>query len=128
MPDKKFTDFQAVRDEIDMGRLLGNKDLHISDRPIHLTIYSPHVWCVSLSQCEHALVTIPQTAMQYSVLAGVSHSVVCRTMLLIDLPVMTRIPVQGQPDDTAAKLEAMTMSYIRIRRVSYSQCPLPTQT
>lgn len=34
-------------------------------------------------------------------------------MSLIDLPGMTRIPVKGQPDDIAAKLEAMIMNYIR---------------
>ena len=41
LPDKKFLDFQAVREEIEneTTRLLGNKDKDISDRPIHLTIY-----------------------------------------------------------------------------------------
>lgn len=55
LPDKKFTDFQAVRDEIDneTTRLLGSKDKDISDRPIHLTIYSPHVLYVSLLECEY---------------------------------------------------------------------------
>lgn len=34
-------------------------------------------------------------------------------MSLIDLPGMTRIPVKGQPDDIAAKLEELIMKYIR---------------
>lgn len=34
-------------------------------------------------------------------------------MSLIDLPGMTRIPVKGQPDDIAERLERLIMSYIR---------------
>lgn len=34
-------------------------------------------------------------------------------MSLIDLPGMTRIPVKGQPDDIADRLERLIMSYIR---------------
>lgn len=34
-------------------------------------------------------------------------------MSLIDLPGMTRIPVKGQPDDIAARLDAMIKKYIR---------------
>eukprot|EP00892_Ulva_mutabilis_P006287 jgi/Ulvmu1/402/UM001_0409.1 len=81
MPGRRFTDFAAIREEIDheTTRLLGNTDKDISDRPIHLSIFSPHVL----------------------------------TMSLIDLPGMTRIPVKGQPDDIADKLERMIMSYIR---------------
>ena len=65
LPDKKFLDFQAVREEIEneTTRLLGNKDKDISDRPIHLTIYSPHVLYVSLLECAYALAPIPQTFM-----------------------------------------------------------------
>jgi replication fork clamp-binding protein CrfC len=35
-----------------------------------------------------------------------------RTMSLIDLPGMTRIPVKGQPEDISARLEALIMKYI----------------
>lgn len=34
-------------------------------------------------------------------------------MSLIDLPGMTRIPVKGQPDDIASRLEALIMKYIQ---------------
>ena len=47
LPGRKFTNFEQVREEIDAEttRLLGNSDKDVSDKPIHLTIYSPHVLC-----------------------------------------------------------------------------------
>lgn len=47
MPGTHFTDFDAVRKEIESEteRLLGSTDKDVSDRPIHLTIHSPHVLC-----------------------------------------------------------------------------------
>jgi hypothetical protein len=52
LPGRRFTDFSAVRDEIDAEtcRLLGSSDKNISPKPIHLTIYSPHVLCAPLKR------------------------------------------------------------------------------
>jgi replication fork clamp-binding protein CrfC len=39
-------------------------------------------------------------------------SLACRTMSLVDLPGMTRVPVQGQPSDISFKLRNLIMAYI----------------
>lgn len=66
MPGRRFTDFAAVRDEIDneTTRLLGNTDKDISDRPIHLSIFSPHVLCAltvhsTVQQLQPAAIPLP---------------------------------------------------------------------
>ena len=57
LPGRKFTNFEQVREEIDAEttRLLGNSDKDVSDKPIHLTIYSPHVLCAPPSATKLAL-------------------------------------------------------------------------
>lgn len=58
MPGTRFTDFAAVRDEIESEteRLLGSTDKDVSDRPIHLTIHSPHVLCAPTATTQHGFV------------------------------------------------------------------------
>eukprot|EP00250_Pteridium_aquilinum_P002026 c12236_g2_i1 orf=1-1644(-) len=79
MPKKRFTDFAAVRKEIqdETDRITG-RSKQISPVPIHLSIYSPHV--VNLT--------------------------------LIDLPGLTKVAVEGQPDSIVADIENMVRSYV----------------
>ncbi|KAH7679818.1 dynamin GTPase protein [Dioscorea alata] len=78
-PRKKFTDFASVRREIsdETDRITG-KSKQISNVPIHLSIYSPHV--VNLT--------------------------------LIDLPGMTKVAVEGQPDSIVEDIDNMVRSYV----------------
>ncbi|KAL6351533.1 hypothetical protein AAG906_040887 [Vitis piasezkii] len=78
-PKKKFTDFASVRKEIqdETDRITG-KTKHISNIPIHLSIYSPNV--VDLT--------------------------------LIDLPGMTKVAVEGQPDSIVEDIDNMVRSYV----------------
>ncbi|XP_028752506.1 dynamin-related protein 1C [Neltuma alba] len=78
-PRKRFTDFAAVRKEIadETDRVTG-KTKQISNVPIHLSIYSPHV--VNLT--------------------------------LIDLPGLTKVAVEGQPDTIVEDIENMVRSYV----------------
>lgn len=78
-PKKRFTDFASVRKEIqdETDRLTG-KTKHISNIPIHLSIYSPNV--VNLT--------------------------------LIDLPGLTKVAVEGQPDSIVEDIENMVRSYV----------------
>ncbi|XP_010273812.1 PREDICTED: dynamin-related protein 1C [Nelumbo nucifera] len=78
-PKKKFTDFALVRKEIqdETDRITG-KTKHISNIPIHLSIYSPNV--VNLT--------------------------------LIDLPGLTKVAVEGQPDSIVEDIENMVRSYV----------------
>ncbi|XP_017971816.1 PREDICTED: dynamin-related protein 1C [Theobroma cacao] len=78
-PKKRFTDFAAVRKEIadETDRITG-KTKQISNIPIHLSIYSPHV--VNLT--------------------------------LIDLPGLTKVAVEGQPDSIVEDIENMVRSYV----------------
>ncbi|QHO11116.1 Dynamin-related protein 5A [Arachis hypogaea] len=79
LPRKRFTDFAAVRKEIqdETDRETG-KTKQISSVPIHLSIYSPYV--VNLT--------------------------------LIDLPGLTKVAVEGQPDSIVQDIENMVRSYI----------------
>ncbi|XP_039127174.1 dynamin-related protein 1C isoform X2 [Dioscorea cayenensis subsp. rotundata] len=78
-PRKKFADFASVRREIsdETDRITG-KSKQISNVPIHLSIYSPHV--VNLT--------------------------------LIDLPGMTKVAVEGQPDSIVEDIDNMVRSYV----------------
>ncbi|KAK9105896.1 hypothetical protein Scep_022740 [Stephania cephalantha] len=78
-PKRRFSDFASVRKEIqdETDRITG-KTKHISNIPIHLSIYSPHV--VNLT--------------------------------LIDLPGLTKVAVEGQPDSIVADIENMVRSYV----------------
>ncbi|XP_077231205.1 DYNAMIN-like 1C isoform X1 [Tasmannia lanceolata] len=78
-PRKRFNDFAAVRKEIqdETDRITG-KSKHISNIPIHLSIYSPNV--VNLT--------------------------------LIDLPGMTKVATEGQPDSIVEDIENMVQSYV----------------
>ncbi|KAH0916431.1 hypothetical protein HID58_030877 [Brassica napus] len=78
-PRKKFTDFAAVRKEIEdeTDRITG-KSKQISNKPIQLSIYSPNV--VNLT--------------------------------LIDLPGLTKVAVEGQPDSIVQDIENMVRSYV----------------
>ncbi|CAN6980475.1 unnamed protein product [Brassica rapa subsp. trilocularis] len=78
-PRKKFTDFAAVRKEIEdeTDRMTG-KSKAISNIPIQLSIYSPNV--VNLT--------------------------------LIDLPGLTKVAVEGQPESIVADIENMVRSYV----------------
>ncbi|KAK6251447.1 hypothetical protein QUC31_009071 [Theobroma cacao] len=79
LPRKRFTDFSAVRKEIqdETDRETG-RTKQISSVPIHLSIYSPGV--VNLT--------------------------------LIDLPGLTKVAVEGQPDSIVQDIENMVRSYI----------------
>ncbi|XP_061374137.1 dynamin-related protein 5A-like isoform X2 [Gastrolobium bilobum] len=79
LPRKRFTDFAAVRKEIqdETDRETG-RTKQISSVPIHLSIYSPNV--VNLT--------------------------------LIDLPGLTKVAVEGQPDSVVQEIENMVRSYI----------------
>ncbi|GAU32598.1 hypothetical protein TSUD_71460 [Trifolium subterraneum] len=80
LPRKRFTDFAAVRKEIqdETDRETGRSTKQISTVPIHLSIYSPNV--VNLT--------------------------------LIDLPGLTKVAVEGQPDSIVQDIEDMVRSYI----------------
>uniref|UniRef100_A0A166F8C0 Dynamin-type G domain-containing protein n=1 Tax=Daucus carota subsp. sativus TaxID=79200 RepID=A0A166F8C0_DAUCS len=77
--NKKFTDFSAVRKEIEdeTDRVTGKKK-QISPLPINLSIYSPNV--VNLT--------------------------------LIDLPGLTKVAVEGQPDGIVQEIENLVRSYV----------------
>ncbi|KAI9169614.1 hypothetical protein LWI28_014879 [Acer negundo] len=79
VPRKKFTDFAAVRKEIqdETDRITG-KSKQISNIPIQLSIYSPNV--VDLT--------------------------------LIDLPGLTKVAVEGQPETIVEDIENMVRSYV----------------
>ncbi|KAK6919983.1 Dynamin stalk domain [Dillenia turbinata] len=79
LPRKRFTDFAAVRKEIqdETDRETG-RTKHISSVPIHLSVYSPNV--VNLT--------------------------------LIDLPGLTKVAVEGQPESIVHDIENMVRSYI----------------
>ncbi|GMI71671.1 RADIAL SWELLING 9, DYNAMIN-RELATED PROTEIN 1A, dynamin-like protein [Hibiscus trionum] len=79
LPRKRFTDFAAVRKEIqdETDRETG-RSKQISSVPIHLSIYSPNV--VNLT--------------------------------LIDLPGLTKVAVEGQPESIVQDIENMVRSYI----------------
>ncbi|KAJ3697690.1 hypothetical protein LUZ61_001395 [Rhynchospora tenuis] len=78
-PRKRFTDFAAVRREIEAetDRITG-KTKAISNMPIHLSVYSPNV--VNLT--------------------------------LIDLPGLTKVAVEGQPESIVQDIENMVRSYV----------------
>ncbi|RWR79573.1 dynamin-related protein 1C [Cinnamomum micranthum f. kanehirae] len=78
-PKKRFNDFASVRKEIqdETDRITG-RSKHISNIPIHLSIYSPNV--VDLT--------------------------------LIDLPGMTKVAIEGQPDSIVEDIENMVRSYV----------------
>ncbi|PIA26646.1 hypothetical protein AQUCO_09100067v1 [Aquilegia coerulea] len=78
-PRKRFNDFAAVRKEIqdETDRITG-KSKHISNIPIHLSIYSPNV--VNLT--------------------------------LIDLPGMTKVATEGQPETIVEDIDNMVRSYV----------------
>ncbi|KAK1352731.1 Dynamin-related protein 1C [Heracleum sosnowskyi] len=78
-PKKRFSDFAAVRQEIsdETDRVTG-KSKQISNHPIQLSIYSPHV--VNLT--------------------------------LIDLPGLTKVAVEGQPETIVQDIEQMVRSYV----------------
>ncbi|KAM0854446.1 hypothetical protein ACQ4PT_050430 [Festuca glaucescens] len=72
LPRKRFTDFAAVRQEIsDHTDRITGKSKAISNKPIQLSIYSPHV--VNLT--------------------------------LIDLPGLTKVAVEGQPESIVQDIE-----------------------
>ncbi|KAH8522133.1 hypothetical protein H0E87_002954 [Populus deltoides] len=79
LPRKRFTDFAAVRREIqdETDRETG-RSKQISSVPIHLSIYSPNV--VNLT--------------------------------LVDLPGLTKVAVEGQPDSIVQDIENMVRAYI----------------
>ncbi|XP_061361053.1 dynamin-related protein 5A isoform X2 [Gastrolobium bilobum] len=79
LPRKRFTDFAAVRKEIqdETDRETG-RTKQISTVPIHLSIFSPNV--VNLT--------------------------------LVDLPGLTKVAVEGQPDSIVHDIENMVRSYI----------------
>ncbi|KAJ6712643.1 DYNAMIN CENTRAL DOMAIN-CONTAINING PROTEIN-RELATED [Salix purpurea] len=79
LPRKRFTDFAAVRREIqdETDRETG-RSKQISSVPIHLSIYSPYV--VNLT--------------------------------LIDLPGLTKVAVEGQPDSIVQDIENMVRAFI----------------
>ena len=79
LPEKKFTDFDEIRDEIEAEtkRSLGHNKA-ISANPINLKIYSPHVL----------------------------------NLTLIDLPGLTKVPVDGQPSNIEELIKDMIVSFI----------------
>ncbi|PIA32575.1 hypothetical protein AQUCO_04400044v1 [Aquilegia coerulea] len=79
MPRRKYTDFAAVRKEIqDETDKITGRSKQISPIPIHLSIYSPNV--VNLT--------------------------------LVDLPGLTKVAIDGQPESIVADIENMVRSYV----------------
>ena len=79
LPEKKFTDFDEIRNEIEAEtkRSLGHNKA-ISANPINLKIYSPHVL----------------------------------NLTLIDLPGLTKVPLDGQPANIEELIKDMIISFI----------------
>ena len=75
----KFYDFEEIRREIvsRTGEIAGNRK-NISNKPISLTIHSPHVL----------------------------------DLTLVDLPGLTKVPVQDQPADIDIQIRNLVLSYI----------------
>lgn len=95
LPGKRFFDFSLIRQEIaaETDRMVGtNKG--VSDKPIRLKIYSPHV-------------LYARTSTRFQTHA-VSHS----TMTLVDLPGIAKLPVGDQPSDIEARIRRMVLDHI----------------
>ncbi|RVW34540.1 Dynamin-related protein 1C [Vitis vinifera] len=95
-PKKKFTDFASVRKEIqdETDRITG-KTKHISNIPIHLSIYSPNASVLYRSACRDMRILT-----------------VVVDLTLIDLPGMTKVAVEGQPDSIVEDIDNMVRSYV----------------
>ncbi|GMN30787.1 hypothetical protein TIFTF001_002959 [Ficus carica] len=91
LPKKKFTDFAMVRKEIqeETDRMTG-RSKQISPIPIHLSIYSPNG--------------------KVDVLPFYQAPVV--NLTLIDLPGLTKVAVEGQPESIVQDIEIMVRSYV----------------
>lgn len=103
LPGKRFTDFDSVRDEIDAetSRLLGNSDKDVSDKPIHLTIHSPHVLCV-----------LPSTPVLAPACCSVSRALKGRSTIPLTASVCAHSERHGQAAlGLAVKLEAAPVVY-----------------
>lgn len=80
IPQKKFEDFQEVRDEIQRRtNHLTNSKTAISKEPIRLTWFSPQVL----------------------------------ELTLVDLPGMTRVAMDGQPEDIEQQIRDLVFEYIK---------------
>jgi dynamin GTPase len=87
---KIFTDFEAIQKEIvdETDRLTGSNK-NISPVPINLRLFSPYGADLSLS------------------LTGVVLN-----LTLVDLPGLTKVPIQGQPLDIADQIRDMVLQFI----------------
>ncbi|KAJ6771817.1 DYNAMIN [Salix koriyanagi] len=87
-PKKKYTDFASVRKEIadETDRITG-KSKQISNIPIHLSIYSPN------GRCHMFFIPVVN-------------------LTLIDLPGLTKVAVEGQPESIVEDIENMVRSYV----------------
>ena len=76
--EKRYTDFEEVRDEIvgETDRIAPGKG--VSDEPINLKVFSPHVL----------------------------------SMTMIDLPGLTKVPVENQPKDIQQRIRELVLKYI----------------
>ncbi|AQK88296.1 Dynamin-related protein 1A [Zea mays] len=102
LPRKRFTDFAAVRKEIadETDRETG-RSKQISTVPIHLSIFSPHG---KMQTLEGYIVTVA--------LSHLNCPLPIVNLTLIDLPGLTKVAVDGQPESIVHDIENMVRSYI----------------
>ena len=107
LPDRRFTNFDDVRHEIEKEtdrETGGNKG--ISNRPINLRVYSPN------GQSK-----VPRHGNDYWVLVYIHmYGKLLATVLeltLVDLPGMTRVPVGDQPADIETQIRNMVLEFVR---------------
>ncbi|CAL9209923.1 unnamed protein product [Musa hybrid cultivar] len=127
LPNRRFTDFSLVRKEIqdETDRLTG-KTKQISPVPIHLSIYSPFgkdlLFFCSLNNFTSLGVGQLVGKLKAGDLLKVqgfpfetfleSHETVVVNLTLIDLPGLTKVAVEGQPDSIVHDIENMVQSYV----------------
>ncbi|KAF8407584.1 hypothetical protein HHK36_006718 [Tetracentron sinense] len=96
--DNLFAYAASVRKEIqdETDRITG-KSKHISNIPIHLSIYSPNGLYIHLP-------------LDFRAEFGLNNIFV--NLTLIDLPGMTKVATEGQPDSIVEDIENMVRSYV----------------
>ncbi|KAH9330008.1 hypothetical protein KI387_002116, partial [Taxus chinensis] len=116
LPRKKFTDFALVRKEIsdETDRVTG-RSKQISTVPIHLSIYSPNDFTKIIKK---ELISFgkapvdPKFEEEDIKPWSDSDSLNVVNLTLIDLPGLTKVAVEGQPESIVADIENMVRSFI----------------
>ncbi|KAG6487129.1 hypothetical protein ZIOFF_055712 [Zingiber officinale] len=132
-PRRKYSDFAAVRKEIadETDRITG-KSKQISNVPIHLSIYSPHgvgslilvdkaflhgLTCVREGSPGVAPVRLLQCLSHHGIrakkLKHVEEKGSVVNLTLVDLPGLTKVAVDGQPESIVRDIEDMVRSYVQ---------------